>query len=132
MMGRGSSKVGGVSGGGVAKTDPLAKFSNQTFKATYASDIKAGDKITDKIIDENTGNGSHKMWTFHPNNADTFQAYPYDVKVQSVKASGKTTKITALWDKAMTMRNPQKSDWGKNFITVTKTFKNGDILQVRR
>lgn len=126
-MGRGTSKAGG---GG--KADPLAKFDSNAFKATYATDIKAGDKITDKVIDEATGQGTHKMWTFHPDNADTFKAYPYDLTVQSVKVSNKTTTITALFDKAMTKSNPQPSDWGKDFIKVTKTFKNNEIIQKRK
>ena len=133
-MGRGSSKAGG--GGKAAQTqqpvDPLAKFDSDAFKATYAQDIKAGDKITDKIINETDGSAAHKMWTFHPEGAGTFTAYPYDVTVKTVKVSGKTTKITALFDRAMTKRNPQKSDWGKDFITVTKTFKNNDVIQKRR
>ena len=127
-MGRGSSKVS--AGGGAS--NPLAKFDSNAFKATYASDIKPGDKITDKIINETTGAASHKMWTYHPAGADTFQAYPYDVQVTAVKVGAKTTKVTAKWDKAMTKRNPQPSDWGKDFITVTKTFKNKDVLQKRK
>ena len=129
-MGRGSSKAGG--GGAKVQTDPLAKYSNEVFKATYASDIKPGDKITDRVINENTGKGEHKMWTYHPEGNETFKGYPYDVTVQSVKVSGKTTKITALFDMAMVKTNPKESDWGKNFMVVTKTFKNGDILQKRK
>ena len=116
----------------VQKTAKLEKFSNNAFKATYASDIKPGDEITDKIINESTGNTAHKMWTFHPEGYDTFQGYPYDVTVTSVKVSGKTTKVTAVFDKAMIKRNPQPSDWGKDLMTVTKTFKNNDILQKRK
>ena len=117
-----------------AKINPLSKFDKPAARLTthYATDIKAGDTITDEII---KGDGTKKnrvQWTFHPEGQSTFKETPYsDIIVTEVKAGPKTTKVTGKFDRAITKMNPKKEDYGKDFIKVTKTFKNEDIIQKR-
>ena len=114
-----------------AETMILDKHSNDYQKALRASDISVGDNIDADL--RINGIAKRAMWTFHPEGAETFKAYPYsDIKVTNVKVSKNTVKVTGLWDKALTKTNPSKSDYGKDFIEVTKTFKASDIVKKRK
>lgn len=134
-MGRGTSKVGATGGGGnvASQKDPaLVKASAPgQLDGIRVQDLKVGDTITDRVFDDN-GNGKRNKWTFHPEGQATFTEIPYsDLKITDVKVTPKTVKVTALFDKAVTKSRPQPSDFGKDFIEVTKTFKVGDITQKR-
>ena len=99
-----------------AKINPLAKYDipSADLTAHHANDIKAGDVLRDGIINEKDGKFDRTKWNFTELGGQDF-LYD-DITVTSVKVGPKTTKVTAKTSKGN---------------TVTKTFKNSDIIQKR-
>lgn len=111
-MGRGTSKA---SEGG-----NLAKFSNEQLKATRANDIKVGDFLNGKAVNS-SDEMARAQWNKDLGEGIKIKEAVYnDIKVTEVKVGSKTTKISGEY-----------TNRGR-IITVSKTFKNGDILQKRR
>lgn len=115
-MGRGASKAGRSSG---AKQNPLAKYENMSESPAYVTDIKVGDTLSGRVVNESTGQNERSKWTMD-NGAVVMKNVEMlsDIKVTSVKVSGKTTKIVGTAT--------------SSGYTVSKTFKNGAIVQKRK
>ena len=133
-MGRGASKAG-RSGGAMSEAEKEKKYlesmSNYSQTAMRATDIKPGDTIDADYRDEN-GKKVWRQWTYYPEGYDSFKANPMsDIKITSVKVTGKQVKVEGLFDKGVTKRNPKPEDYGKDFIKVKRTFKKDDIILKR-